>query len=134
MKHSLALLIAVTSTVWAQQFTFNEPKRAIVEQRLHLAAVKNPDRKEALEKLFNEVGCGSHLSEQPVKGGTKLPNIICVLPGESEQQIIVGGHYDKVPEGRGVVDNWSGSSLLPTVYESLKDKPRRTPPVFIALR
>src|SRR4051812_24470046 len=115
--HRLVPLAALISSAWAQQqFTFNEPQRAKVEERLHLAAEKNPDRKDAIEKLFKEVGCDSNLSEQPVKGGTKLPNIICVLPGESDQQIIVGGHYDKVPEGRGVVDNWSGSSLLPTIY------------------
>ncbi|PYX03200.1 MAG: Zn-dependent exopeptidase M28, partial [Acidobacteria bacterium] len=37
---------------------------------------------------------------------SKLPNVICVLPGSSDKVIIVGAHFDRVSEGDGVVDNW----------------------------
>ena len=45
--------------------------------------------------------------------------------------IIVGAHFDKVPEGDGVVDNWSGASLLPSLFQSLKDEPHNHTFVFI---
>ena len=43
----------------------------------------------------------------------------------------MGAHYDKVDNGHGVVDNWSGASLLPSFFQGLQAKPRRTTFVFI---
>lgn len=33
--------------------------------------------------------------------------------------------------GKGVVDNWTGASLLPSLYESLRSRPRRHTFVFV---
>jgi Iap family predicted aminopeptidase len=63
---------------------------------------------------FND---GEFLTEQPVQG-VKEPNIICTLPGADEKTIIVGAHFDYSDKGYGVVDNWSGASLLPSLYAS----------------
>ena len=64
--------------------------------------------------------------------GSKLPNLICVLPGRSQKVIIVGAHYDHPEEGGdGVVDNWSGASLLPSLYRSVKFDPRQHSYIFI---
>ena len=87
-------------------------------QRLASAPLKNIDRQQALVEMFARVGCKAEL--QPVEH-SKLSNVICILPGTSQDAIIVGGHFDKVSSGRGIVDDWSGSSMLPTLYESLKD-------------
>jgi len=81
--------------------------------------------------MFTEAGCDDqHLSEQAVKG-SKLPNVICLLPGSSDKVIIVGAHFDRVSEGDGVVDNWSGASILPSLYEAAKSAPRRHTYIFI---
>jgi hypothetical protein len=81
--------------------------------------------------MFAEAGCDDqHLSEQPVKG-SKLPNVICILPGSSDKIIIVGAHFDHVSEGDGVVDNWSGASVLPSLYESVRIVPRKHTYIFI---
>jgi Zn-dependent M28 family amino/carboxypeptidase len=53
------------------------------------------------------------------------------LEGKLDSFIIVGGHFDQVEKGSGVVDNWSGSSLLPSLYQSLNSVPRRHTFVFI---
>ena len=37
----------------------------------------------------------------------------------------MGGHFDLAEKGNGVVDNWSGSSLLPSLYQRLKSVSRR---------
>jgi len=98
-----------------------------------LADFKNTNsaREQELQVLFEEVGCtGNHLTEQAVKH-SRNPNLVCVLPGQGESRIIVGGHFDFVDRGRGVVDNWSGCSLLPSLYQSLKTFPRRHSFVFI---
>jgi Zn-dependent M28 family amino/carboxypeptidase len=81
--------------------------------------------------MFSDAGCDEHhLSEQPVKD-SKQPNLVCLLPGTSDRTIIVGAHFDRVSSGDGVVDNWSGASLLPSLYESLKTQPHAHSYIFI---
>jgi Zn-dependent M28 family amino/carboxypeptidase len=60
-----------------------------------------------------------------------LPNVVCKLRGSSDRVIIVGAHFDHVADGDGVVDNWSGASLLPSLYEAIKDVPREHTFLFI---
>lgn len=82
--------------------------------------------------MFEQSGCsGPSLSEQPVSH-QDLPNVICREAGSSDSVIIVGAHYDKVSRGGGVVDNWSGASLLPSLYESIREKPRKHTFLFVA--
>jgi Zn-dependent M28 family amino/carboxypeptidase len=54
-----------------------------------------------------------------------------VSSGSSEKIIIVGAHFDRVSEGDGVVDNWTGASLLPSLFEAVKVEPRKHTYIFI---
>ncbi len=108
-----------------QQIRFAVVNRQIVEARLKSGPPKNDDRKDRLEQLFREAGCeNERLTNQKVNG-SKLPNVICTLPGSSEFVIIVGAHFDNQGSGTGIVDNWSGASMLPSLYETLRDPPRK---------
>ncbi len=99
--------------------------RSVVEARLKLAAPENSERFARLKRLFRNVGCVEPLlSEQEVKDAA-LPNLICTLHGRIADAIVVGAHFDKVQEGDGVADNWSGASLLPSLYQSLGTRTRR---------
>lgn len=102
-----------------------------IERRLH--GIENSDikREQVLLKLFEASACtGEHLTEQPVKH-LKAPNVICTLSGQTDSTIIVGAHFDFADRGEGVVDNWSGSALLPSLYQSLNSVPRRHTMVFV---
>ncbi|HXS74982.1 MAG TPA: M28 family peptidase [Terracidiphilus sp.] len=91
----------------------------IVKTRLGLYKGSDQVREAALFKTFVDAGCpAANLSEQPVPK-RKEPNLICVLPGDTAEEIIIGAHFDHVSEGSGVVDNWSGASLLPSLFQSL---------------
>ena len=75
-----------------------------------------------------EAGCnGERLTEQTIRD-RKQKNLICTLQGDSEGVFIIGAHFDFHEEyGDGVVDNWSGASLLPSLFESLKSQsPKHT--------
>jgi hypothetical protein len=121
----------LTPQLHSENVHFDPVPRAIVEGRLKRYAAKNDERETTLKQMFGEAGCdAANVSEQPVKGA-KLPNLICVLPGSSSKVIIVGAHFDHVPEGEGVVDNWSGASLLPSLYEALKGAARTHTYAFI---
>ncbi|HEX8817714.1 MAG TPA: M28 family peptidase [Terriglobales bacterium] len=111
------------------QVQFHAVDRSLVETRLKSYVPNNADRAAGIKKFFSDSGC-KNLTEQAVP---KLPpNVICILPGQSDQIIIVGAHTDKVAEaGEGVVDNWSGASLLSSLYESVNSEPRRHTYMFI---
>jgi putative aminopeptidase FrvX len=125
------LLLVAWIVTTADIVRFNLVSRELVEARLKKYAGDNKQREATLKQMFTEAGCdGQHISEQPVKG-SKLPNVICVLPGSSDKVIVVGAHFDRVSAGDGIVDNWSGASLLPSLYEAVKTEPRKHTYIFI---
>lgn len=100
-----------------------------IKARLSEAKFYNEARAKKLKSMFAEAAC-PQLSDGRVKGHPE-PNIICVLPGKSAKTIVVGAHFDHVPVGEGVVDNWSGASLLPTLLESVLPQERTHTIVFV---
>jgi len=125
------MLLCLFGRITAEDVRYNTVSRETVEARLGRYAGNNKQREATLKQMLSEAGCDDqHLSEQPVKG-SRLPNVICVLPGSSDQVIIVGAHFDHVSDVEGVVDNWSGASLLPSLYESIKTVPRKHTYIFI---
>jgi putative aminopeptidase FrvX len=134
-KSSATAAIVLVLYSWigatAEGVRYDPVSREVVETRLGKYTGNNKQREATLKQMFIEAGCDDqHISEQAVKG-SKLPNVICLLPGSSDRVIIVGAHFDRVSEGDGVVDNWSGASLLPSLYESVKLESRKHTYIFI---
>lgn len=131
MRFLIALLLAAAAA--AQPLQFSLLKESVLQDRLRLAQPDNPERYRRLKTLFANAGCvGDAFSEQHFRG-SKEPNMICRAGGNAEhlRKIIVGAHFDAVG-GDGVIDNWSGAVLLPTLFECLGHADRRHPIEFIA--
>ena len=113
------------------QAHYHQVTPQIIQQRLDLYKGNDTIREAALVKLFLEAGCPTvSLSEQPV-ARSKQPNVICVLPGTTLKTIVVGAHFDHVTTGEGIADNWSGASLLPSLFQSLASSPRKHTFIFV---
>ena len=107
------------------------PQELRLLDRLESVPIENAARGERLRTWLEEEGCvAPHLHTQEVQASPN-PNVICTLPGASSSTIVVGAHFDKVPEGDGVSDNWSGVSLLPSLYSALTGQPRHHTFVFV---
>jgi Iap family predicted aminopeptidase len=114
------------------QTHFRLQTREVVEAHLKSFSNKNSEREALIRKWFADSGCkDANLSEQALD--RKLPpNVICVLPGETQQVIVVGAHTDHVDSfGDGVVDNWTGAVLLPSLLYSLSVQPRHHTLIFV---
>jgi hypothetical protein len=132
-------ILLTVCVVWAvgtacarAQVQFRSASREIIEARLKSFSTKNNEREALVRKWFAESGCkDANLSEQGLE--RKLPpNVICVLPGETQKIILVGAHTDHVDSfGDGVVDNWTGASLLPSLLYSLSAQLRHHTFVFV---
>lgn len=127
----LILFLFWSIQVYPQALNYNAASPEIIRARLEQYQGDDQQREGTLKRLFNEAGCeGDHISEQPVKD-SKVPNIICVLPGTSNRVIVVGAHFDHSPNGDGVIDNWSGASLLTSLYGGLKTAPHKHSYIFV---
>jgi hypothetical protein len=111
---------------------FRLQARETVENHLKSFSTRNGEREVLIRKWFAESGCtDANLSEQALDR-ILPPNVICVLPGETQEVIVVGAHTDKVDRaGDGVVDNWTGATLLPALLYSLSGQPRHHTLIFI---
>lgn len=123
----ISLWLLAGSAVLPAQTTveFQSLKEGILEERLRLAHPKVALRYQRLRALFEESGCPD-LQTQKVPN-SKQPNLICIVsPAEpqSTRRIIVGAHFDSAG-GDGVVDNWTGAILLPSLAQFIRQKPRR---------
>ncbi|HTM40944.1 MAG TPA: M28 family peptidase [Terriglobales bacterium] len=125
------VLLVVPAALFAAGLSFQAVKREVVEQRLASFSRDNTQREAILKKMFTDLGCADHLTEEQVEH-LKQPDLICVLPGRTNQTIVVGAHFDHVLVGDGVVDNWSGASLLPSLYQGLRTEPRQHTFIFVA--
>lgn len=124
-----ALTIVLCSTIaFAAALQLNLVSPSIVEQRLQAGTISASQRQETIQKLFAAVGCSTEQQEV----SKKQANVICTLPGETNDTILVGGHFDFAEHGQGIVDDWSGTALLPSLYQTLKDERRHYTFRFIA--
>lgn len=131
LRPAVVLFLALSIGAAAESVHYKPLPRAVIEARLRRYPENDTQRQATLKQMFSEVGCDGHrLSEQPVKG-SKHANVICLLPGTLDKVIIVGAHFDHVADGDGVVDDWSGASLLPSLYEAMKGDPRKHTYIFI---
>jgi hypothetical protein len=126
LPHLLAAPLAIVfacSTGLTDEFRLPLVTPDVITQRLKAGQVRQRERQAAIATLFRELGCEVQL--QQVDGSSS--NVICELPGETAAAVVVGGHYDFVERGQGIVDDWSGAALLPSLYETLKTKrPKHT--------
>src|SRR5271167_1345217 len=78
------LLFAVLVSNTTAQAQFRLLDQAAIESRLKGFSRKNEEREAIIKQLFTESGCKEdQLSEQVVRA-TLPPNVICVLPGETD--------------------------------------------------
>jgi Zn-dependent M28 family amino/carboxypeptidase len=101
---------------------------AFINKRLEAGVQPAEKREAAVRQLFSEAGC--EIAAQPVN--KRSSNVICTLAGESASTIVVGAHFDFARVGQGIVDDWSGTSLLSSLYEALKGTPRKHTFRFVA--
>src|SRR5215472_14321975 len=135
MASRLFALVAVQLLLYTAsataQLQFQVLKQAEIKERLDDYQGSDLQRENKIKKMFEDAGC-PQLSEQPVPH-LREPNLICTLPGESGSRILmVTAHFDYVPPGDGVVDDWSGASLLPSLFQALKHERTKHTLRFVA--
>ncbi len=127
----IAWVLLAAHGLWAQEISFGTVEEAVVEQRFNRLELRNEQRAAVLRQIFAEAGCTTERWSEQKFDSAKRPNLICTLPGTTDRRVVVSAHYDKVSAGEGAIDNWSGASLLPSLFQALSTVPRSHTFVFL---
>jgi len=121
------LIIVVTGATSAQKVHFVAEGKEDILRRVNTVPASDEERAAQIKKWFRDAGCvGRFLREQPVEGRT-TPTIVCELPGQGDETVIVASPYDL-----RTIDTWSGASLLPALYQCLRSRSRHHHFTFVA--
>jgi len=129
----LTLLLAVFLTaipVVAQEARFNISTPEQIKEDFSTVPCEDKKRLEAVKSLFERAGIPA--AEIKVEKYKDVENVIWTRKGESAEKIVIGAHYDKVSDGCGAVDNWTGIVTLAHLYRTLKDIPLKKTLVIVA--
>ncbi|HEX8175891.1 MAG TPA: M20/M25/M40 family metallo-hydrolase [Pyrinomonadaceae bacterium] len=124
------LFLSVPTSLSAQQsgITISTPEQ--IKSEFDSVPCKNEDRLSAAKALFEKMGAPA--SDISIDKYKNVENLVIRKPGISQEKIIVGAHYDKVSDGCGAIDNWSGIVAIAHLYRSLKDAPLKKTILFVA--
>ncbi|MBI5208439.1 MAG: M28 family peptidase [Elusimicrobia bacterium] len=79
----------------------------------------NPEREKVVVELFRQAGARpEEIRLQDTGEGTH--NIFVVKKGRTDRTVVIGAHHDKVDVGHGTIDNWTGSAMVPNLYQALR--------------
>jgi hypothetical protein len=99
------------------------------KQEFQSVPCKNSDRLEAVKSLFQKMGA---TESEIVKTSYKhVDNIAIRKAGVADGTIVVGAHYDKVNDGCGALDNWTGVVAVAHLFRSLKNAPLKRSVLFV---
>ncbi len=101
-----------------------------IKENINLAPCKDKERLEAVKNLFLKMGASD--SEIKIEKLKSVENLIVTKKGETEEMIVIGAHYDKVNDGCGAIDNWTGIVILANLYRTMKDFTTQKTYVFAA--
>lgn len=91
---------------------------------------KNGERLDAVKKLFAKMGAPE--TEITAEKANDVQNVVFVKKGKTNETVIIGGHYDKVSKGCGIIDNWSGVVVLAHLLRTLNDAETQKTYIFAA--
>jgi hypothetical protein len=126
---ALVLLIA-TGPTGAQNSGIDLSSLEQIKEDFGAVPCENKERLAAVKLLFERAGVPP--SDVTVDKYKEVENLVVIKKGESSEKIVVGAHYDKVADGCGAVDNWTGLVVLSHLYKTLKDTPLKKTLVFVA--
>jgi Iap family predicted aminopeptidase len=123
-----SFLVPVSSAAQQSRITLSTPEQ--IEAEFGSVPCKNEERLDAVKSLFLKMGALP--SEVSAGEFENVENLIIRKEGTSKELIVLGAHYDKVPDGCGALDNWTGIVTLAHVYKSLKNVPLEKTLLFVA--
>lgn len=107
------------------------PSDEDMQGRMERLPSTNPERAKFMIDLF-KLGGATDADIVLQDAGRGRNNIIVTKKGKTDRVIVVGGHYDKVSEGLGKIDNGTGATMVANLYQAMNGLDTDATIVFIA--
>jgi hypothetical protein len=140
MDRALAIFVSVLIlTVFVEAFSLTPAVQTVGEiysteeqfkADVDAVPCKNEARLEAVKALFAKMGAAA--SEISIEKMKDTENLVVRKQGALDEKIVIGAHYDKVPEGCGAIDNWTGIVIVAHLYRTLKQMRLDKTLIFVA--
>jgi Zn-dependent M28 family amino/carboxypeptidase len=101
-----------------------------LKEEFNTVPCKDAERLNAVKTLFEKMGAAP--ADITVETFKNVENLVIRKPGATDEKIIVGAHYDKVADGCGAIDNWTGIVAMAHLYKTIKDTPLNKTVWFVA--
>ncbi|MEP6944663.1 MAG: M20/M25/M40 family metallo-hydrolase [Acidobacteriota bacterium] len=111
------ILISISSAVPAQKPVLKISTKDEIAEDIKAVPCKNGDRLEAVKTLFKKMGAAD--SDMSVETQGSIHNLVVTKRGTSDEIVIIGAHYDKVSEGCGAIDNWTGITIIAHLFRTM---------------
>lgn len=119
----LAILVVISTSLNVRVFAQKSPLKISTKEEITedvtASPCKNKDRFEAAKALFKKMGATDE--EISVESKGDLRDLVVTKKGKTDNVVIVGAHYDKVSDGCGAIDNWTGITIIAHIYRTMKD-------------
>ena len=127
----LLLLLMIRAPVAAQQqSTLKITTPDEFKAEFDVVPCKDDERLAAVKRLFDKAGASE--SQVSVEKYKSVENLVVRKQGATAETVVIGAHYDKVADGCGAIDNWTGVVAIAHLYATLKDVPSRKTLIFVA--
>lgn len=124
----VVFFLVIQST--AQQQSVKLSTEDDIKNEIALTPCKNSERLEAAKKLFQQMGASdSDISIEKLKD---VQNLVVTKKGKTNEIVIIGAHYDKVSDGCGAIDNWTGIVIIANLYRTLRGYSTNKTYLFVA--
>jgi Zn-dependent M28 family amino/carboxypeptidase len=115
---ALFLLFALTAAGRAQGGA-KISTEADIREDINANVCKNDQRLEAVKKLFRKMGAtDADIKVEKIKN---VENVVVTKKGKTDETIVIGAHYDKVSDGCGAIDNWTGIVIMANLYRTIRN-------------
>jgi len=105
---------------------------ALVEESIKSVPCKVAERRDGVKKLFVEGGAKEGDITLETFDKEKSANVVVRKAGKSKETVIIGAHYDRTNSGCGVIDNWSGVTIIAHIYRTIRSMETDKSYVFVA--
>ncbi|MEP7270635.1 MAG: M20/M25/M40 family metallo-hydrolase [Acidobacteriota bacterium] len=128
-------LVITTLSFWSKPIDATSDKYSAstqdkLAQDVALAPCKDKERKEAVKSLLVKMGAAPEdVAFEKLDG---IENVVLRKKGQSEEEIIIGAHYDKTAAGCGAIDNWTGIVAIAHTYRSIRTTTTQKSLTFVA--
>ena len=132
LRVSALLAFAMTAALAAS--AANAPSKVSsledIQKEFETVPCNDDARLAAVKALYEKAGAPA--ADLAIDKHDDVENLVLVKPGKSPEKIVIGAHYDKVADGCGAIDNWTGQVAVTHLYQTLRDIQTEKTLVFVA--